>query len=362
MKESLRKTLSELTALDGVSGFEQDVVAYLKTAFAEVADEVEIDRMGNLYATRRGASQRPRLMIAAHSDEIGAIVKSIDPQGFLRFDTLGRVLPSMLVGRRVRVQGKHLGVIGVKSGHLQTREEQGHVLPTDELYVDVGADSAQEVAAMGIEIGAPIAYYSPLVSFSNPDRVCGKSIDNRVGCAIVLELFRQIKGMPLAGTVHGVICVQEEVDMRGATVAAYKLQPDYAVVVDTFMAGGTPDVHSYKELPAYIGHGPVLLLANSTQISHPAVVRYLKQAAAKVGVILQPCTIVGKAATDAGPIHISREGVPTVGLGLARRYSHTPICTLDLNDAVGATRTLCQFVQDMGQHTDLSFVSSHSNA
>ncbi|MCD6518475.1 MAG: hypothetical protein J7M05_00925 [Anaerolineae bacterium] len=157
IKTFLRRTLEELTALDGVSGFEQEVVRYLQKAFAELADQVEVDAMGNLYAIRRGALEGPRLMISAHSDEIGGIVKSIDPEGFLRFDTLGGVLPAMLVGRRVRIRG-HLGVIGVKSGHLQRPSERERVLPSDELYIDVGAQSAEQVAEMGIAVGDPVAY------------------------------------------------------------------------------------------------------------------------------------------------------------------------------------------------------------
>ena len=356
MKQSLLNTLRELTALDGVSGFEQDVVRYLRDAFAQLSDRVELDRMGNLCATRDGDAQAPGLMISAHSDEIGGIVKSIDRQGFLRFDPLGGVFPSMLLGRRVKVRG-HLGVIGVKSGHLQTREERLRVLPIEEMYIDVGADTAEQVAEMGISIGAPVAYFSPLVNYTNRDRVCGKSIDDRIGCTVVLELFRRLRGVPLAGTLHGVICVQEEVGLRGAQVAAYKLRPDYAIVVDTFMAGGTPDVDYQKELPALIGKGPVLLLAQSAHIAHPAVNRYLQQAAQRCDVTLQPCTIVGKAATDAGTIHLSREGMPTGGVGLARRYSHTPVCTLDLNDAEDAVKLLEQFVRDMGQHTSLEFLS-----
>ena len=355
MKESLFKTLKELTDLDGVSGFEQEVVRYLRDAFAELADTVEVDRMGNLYATRSGPPQGPRLMLAAHSDEIGAIVKSVDPEGFLRFDTLGGVIPPMLVGRRVRIRG-HLGVIGVKSGHLQTPEEQRTVLPANQLYIDVGADSAEQVARMGIAPGDPVAYYSPLERLSGTDHVCGKAIDNRIGCAILLELFRRLRGVELAGAVCATVCVQEEVGLRGAGVAAYKLQPDYAIVVDTFVAGGTPDVDYYRELPARIGEGPVLLLANSAHIGHPAVNRYLQEAARRCGVTLQPCTIVGKAGTDAGTIHLSREGVPTAGLGLARRYSHTPVCVLDLGDAADTVRVLEQFVAEMGQHGDLSFL------
>jgi putative aminopeptidase len=356
MIESLRSRLAELTALDGVAGFEQEVVAYLRDAFRACADEVQVDRMGNLYARRHGRGAGPHLMLEAHSDEIGGIVKSIDPQGFLRMQPLGGVSPAMLVGRRVRVRG-NLGVIGVKSGHLQTPQERQSVLGIDALYIDMGATSDVEVRALGIAIGDPIAYYSPLVSLAGGDRVTGKAIDNRIGCAILLELLRAMADVTPAGPLDVVICVQEEIQLRGARVAAYTAQPDYAVVVDTFMAGDTPDVDYYREMPTAIGQGPVLLLANSAHIGHRAVNRFVQQAAESAGVPLQLATVAqGMAATDAGAIHLSRHGVPTAGIGLARRYSHTPICVLDLNDAAGAWRLLRAFVDDMEHHTDLGFL------
>ena len=349
--------LQDLTALDGVSGFEQDVVSFLKAAFAEYADEVRVDAMGNLYATRNGAGRAPHLMLAAHSDEIGAIVKSIDREGFLRLQPMGGVSAAMLVGRRVRVAGQ-LGVVGVKSGHLQSPEERKSVLDFDGLYIDVGATSAEQVTQRGIAIGDPIVYYSPLIGLG-PDRVSGKAIDNRIGCAILLELFRSLAEVRPDGTVTAVVCAQEEVGLRGAQVAAYTLQPDYAIVVDTFMAGDTPDVDYYREMPASIGQGPVLLLVNSAHVGHPAVHRYLRRAAESAGVTLQSATVAqGMAATDAGAIHLSRRGVPSAGLGLARRYSHTPICTLDLKDAVGAVDVLYAFVHQMGDHADLGFLSA----
>ncbi len=354
-QEALRRRLVDLTALDGVSGFEQDVVRYLYEALAALADRAEVDTMGNVYGTVEGEPGGPHLLLEAHSDEIGAVVKSVDPQGFLRFDTLGGIIPAMLVGRRVRVRG-HLGVIGVKSGHLQSSDERARMVPPDDLYIDVGADSAEEVATMGVAIGDPVAYYSPLLSYTNGSRVCGKAIDNRIGCAILLETLALLKDEPLAGTLHVAISVQEETGLRGAQVAARRFPVDYAVAVDTFMAGGTPDVDLYRELPARIGRGPVLLLAHSSHIAHPAVNKYLQAAADACGVSLQRCTIVGKAATDSGAIHLAGSGIPTAGLGLARRYSHTPVCTLDLRDAADAVRVLVQFARDMSAHVNLGFL------
>lgn len=355
-RQILYARLQELTSLDGVSGHEQEVVAYLRDAFADCADDVRVDHMGNLYARRHGRTLKPHLMLEAHSDEIGGIVKSIDPRGFVRMQPMGGVSPAMLVGRRVRVRG-NLGVIGVKSGHLQTPQERTSVLDVDALYIDVGVSSDAEAHALGITIGAPIAYYSPLASLAGGHRVTGKAIDNRIGCAILLELFREMADVTPAGPVDAVICVQEEIGLRGARVAAYAVQPDYAVVIDTFMAGDTPDVDYYRDMPTSIGQGPVLLVANSAHIGHPAVHRYVQHAAEAAGVPLQLATVgQGMAATDAGAIHLAAKGVPTAGIGLARRYSHTPICTLDLDDAVGAWRLLRQFVSEMEHHTEFGFL------
>ncbi|MGI6367345.1 MAG: M42 family metallopeptidase [Anaerolineae bacterium] len=355
LKETLRTQLAALTALDGVSGHEQAVVAYLRDALVPLVDEVQVDPMGNLYAVRNGSGTGPHLMLEAHSDEIGAMVKSIDPQGYLRILGVGGISPAMLVGRNVRVNGHH-GVIGVKSGHLQSPEERSRVPQVSELYVDVGANSPDEVAALGIRIGDAVAYDSPLACFTGSDRVSGKAIDNRIGCTLLLQLARELAGTPVAGTVTMAICVQEEIGLRGAQVAAYRTRPDYAIAIDTFMSGDTPDVDYYTELSARIGAGPVLLLANSAHMGHPAVNQYVRDAARAAGVQLQESMVgQGMAATDAGAIHLSRAGVPTAGLSLARRYSHTPMCTLDLNDAAGALRILLALVRGMEGHTDLSF-------
>lgn len=354
-KESLFARLAAMTALDGVSGHEQAVVAYLRDALTPLADEVRVDSMGNVYAQVYGQGRAPHLMLEAHSDEIGAMVKSIQPDGYLRILGVGGVSPAMLVGRNVHVNGHH-GVIGVKSGHLQTPEERKRVAEIYELYVDIGADSAADVAAMGICIGDAVAYDSPLVRYTHSDRVSGKAIDNRIGCAVLLQLLEELNHVPPAGTLSVVISVQEEIGLRGAHVAAYTAQPDYAIAVDTFMSGDTPDVDYYRELSAAIGRGPVLLLANSAHIGHPGVNRFVREAALAAGVSLQQSMVgQGMAGTDAGAIHLTRSGVPTAGLSLARRYSHTPICTLDLNDAEGAVRLLHAFVDEMAHHADLSF-------
>lgn len=347
MKAQLLSTLRDLTSLHGPAGFEQPVVRYLRTAFAAIADSVEVDTMGNLYAVKRGKQERPRFLMSAHSDELGGVVKSILPDGFLKIEKLGGVLDALILGRKLWVNG-HLGVVGVKSGHLQTAEERTKVQSLDALYVDVGAASAEEVARMGIRIGDPWVWLSELEQMTNPDRIVGKAIDNRVSCAVLLQVFRDLHGATLDGALIALVAVQEEVGLRGAIVAAEHAAPDYAVVLDTFMSGDTPDVSYHREMPTGIGRGPVALLATSGHIAHTGVVKLMDEAAQRSGVSLQRATVVGKANTDASSIHLAREGVPTAGLGLCRRYSHSPVETMDISDAVSAVRVLVEMAQSMG--------------
>jgi endoglucanase len=358
MKDSIRQALEALTALDGPSGFEQAVVAYLDDHLAAAGGQTQVDAMGNLYAALGAEQAAPHVMIAAHSDEIGAIVRHVDERGFLRIDPLGGVSPVLLVGRRVRVAG-HMGVVGTRPGHLLSPEERRQAPPIDQLYVDVGADSAEEAAALGIRVGTPLTYDAPLQAYGNPDRLSGKAIDNRLGCAILLQLFRELAAAPFMGRLTGLVAVQEEVGLRGAAVAARRVQPDFAIVVDTLPVGDTPDVPPGR-MPGRIAHGPVLVVAAGGSveghIGHPQLNARLEAAAQEVGVPLQRATSIGYAVTDAAAIHLQGRGIPTAVLGLPRRYSHSPVCTFDINDAVGAVRVLEQFVRGMAGQPPLSFL------
>ena len=358
MKQILWQTLEALTSKAGPPGFEQPVVAFLAEQFAEADASVNVDPMGNLYAALGPQDAAPHLMVSAHSDEIGGLVRHIDEQGFLRFDPLGGLSPVLLVGRRVLVAG-HPGVIGTKPGHLQTAEERRTAPPVEELYIDVGVDSAEEVAALNIRVGSPVTYDSPLQRFTNQDRASGKSIDNRLGCAVVLQLARELRDLELDGRVTLVVAVQEEVGLRGATVAARRVDPDYALVVDTLPVGDTPEV-SAGRMPGSIGEGPVIVIAaagrTAGHVAHPNVTTWLEAAATRGDIPFQLATSIGYAVTDAASVHLRGRGIPTGVVGLPRRYSHSPVCTFDINDAVATVKLLVQFIKSMAAHGDPSFL------
>ena len=339
-KEALRGRLRELTSIHGVSGSEQPVVRYLREAFGPLCDRVEVDSFGNLYAIREGRSSEPRLMLVAHSDEIGCAVKYVEPSGFLRVDRVGGVAPSLWMGRKVRVNDV-FGVVGVTPGHLP--REGNQETRVGDLYVDVGARSAEEVARLGIRVGDPVSFEGELSEFANRDLVCGRAIDNRVGCAVLLELLERLRGQSLPATLYAVVSVQEEVGLRGAQVAAYRVNPHCAIAVDTIPAGDTPEIEPKRDLPIYLGRGPVIAAVQGDwrlgSIIHPAVKAALVEAAENADIPYQ-LTLFPFAWNDACSMHMVREGIPAGSVAMPRRYSHSPVEVLDLNDASNALRLL----------------------
>lgn len=351
IKGRLKETLRALTALDGVAGQEMAVVRALRERFAPLADEVMVDRMGNVLATKRG-TDGPHLVISAHSDEIGGLVTAIEADGKIRFAKNGGVIETLLVGRKVRVGGVP-GIIGIKPGHLQRPDEQRAVPPVRDLYIDVGYDTAAEVAALGIRPGAQVTYDAPLDELANGDRVFGKAVDNRIACAILLLLLERLRGTTLGGTLTCAVAVQEEVGLRGAQVVAYRTNPDYIIVIDTMPSGDQPEMRMAQDANVKIGAGPVIrLMAGGGGSGHhmpPQMIRLLLDTAEAEGIPVQPAVLAG-ANTDAGTMHLVREGIPTGVINLPRRYSHSPVEMLDLNDAAHALLLAEAIAKGIGTH------------
>lgn len=360
LKRRLIERLRAYAAIDAVAGYERAMVERLRDDLAPYVDDIFIDAFGNIVATRHGPADGPSLMIAAHSDEIGGVVKAVEPDGMIRFERLGGVIESLLVGRAVRVGG-HAGVVGVKAGHITPPAERLTVPPLRDLYIDLGFDSAEDVSALGIEIGDPIAYEAPTRALANPDRFSGKALDNRIGCAILVELAVALRGEPPASTLHLVATVQEEVGLRGAQIITHRLNPTAAIILDTMPAGGTPDVSATRDLSMRIGHGPVITLMSQSGgggiIVQPGMRDFLLQLAATHQVPVQRALFTG-GNSDAAAVHLVRSGIPTGAVNLARRYSHSPVEMLDINDAIGAFHLLKAAALEFGIETDLTFLGA----
>jgi endoglucanase len=360
LKQRLIDRLGSYAEIDAVAGYEHAMVERLERDLAPLVDEVFIDAFGNIAATRHGPTGGPSLMIAAHSDEIGGVVKAIEADGVIRFERLGGLVETLLVGRAVRVKGL-AGVVGAKAGHITPPAEQLSVPPLRDLYIDLGVDSQAEVAALGIEIGDPIAYDAPMRALANPDRLSGKALDNRIGCAILVELASAVRDHELGGTVHFVSTVQEEVGLRGARMITHRLNPTAAIVLDTMPAGGTPDVSATRDLSMQIGDGPVITVVSQSRgggiIVQAAIRDFLLRIAAEHRIPVQRGVFYG-GNSDAAAVHLVQSGVPTGVVNLARRYSHSPVETLDINDAVGAFDLLRAAALEFSAATDLSFLQS----
>ncbi len=334
----LVEALEKLSCACGVVGREDEVRKLLVKMLKPVADEVHVDRLGNVIGVKRGAKKNaPKVMLAAHMDEIGLMVKSITKDGFLQFAKLGGIDDRILIAQRVLVhtsKGVLSGVIGSKPPHIMKDEEKKKVVEYDNLFIDIGAESKEEALNMGVKVGDSVSFDVEFVKISK-DLVLGKALDDRVGCVLLVEVMRLLKDIEC--TVYAVGTVQEEVGLRGATVSAFGIAPDVALAFDVTVAGDVPGVKEF-EAPAKMGKGPVIGVMDSGLITHPKVLGLLVDAAEKTEIPYQMETGLA-GSTDAARIALTREGVPCGVLSVATRYIHSPSSILSLKD-VEATAKL----------------------
>ena len=353
MKEDLRVLIKELAAIDGISGQEQKVVRALLEHLRPLSDELSVDCFGNIIAVKNGGKPGPRVLVAAHTDEIGAIVKSIEKDGWIRFEKIGGVGDALLLGRQVSVNG-HFGIVGVKAGHFMSPKERSEVKPHSDLYIDVGCNSDEEVAKLGIKPGDQICQWPYYNEFTNSDLLCSKALDDRVGCAVLVQLLKELKNQTFEGTLYAVFTVQEEVGLRGAQVASYNIKPDYAIALDTVPAGDTPDVNFIREFPVGISKGPLLQLMSRTFLMNPIMKKLMIEVCERSGEPYQVALFTG-GNTDAAAMHLQAGGILSAALTIPRRYSHSPVEVLDINDCIASLKIIKQFVEDMGGFGELAF-------
>ncbi|MGO4836531.1 M42 family metallopeptidase, partial [Rhizobiaceae sp. 2RAB30] len=295
MKDRLRNLLCEMMMIPGLSGHEGRVRRYLKERLEELGLSTRTDMLGNLIATIDGDPALPSVMLFTHMDQLGFVVRKIEPDGFIRLERLGGVPERALASQAVLLcvgEGRDRpGIIANKSHHATAPEEKYKVVPYMDLYVDAGFGSAAEVRAAGIDIGTPVVY-RPSVMELGGDRIAGTAADDRAGCAVLVEAARAIAEAKEGPTVHIVFSVQEEFNLRGAVTAAQVLMPDIAIQLDLILASDTPDMGYRGEVR--LGGGPAMSLysfhgrgtLNGT-IPHPAMVTLFEEAAGRLSLPLQ---------------------------------------------------------------------------
>jgi putative aminopeptidase FrvX len=337
--------LRELSEAVGVSGDEGDVRAILLDAVRGHVDEVKVDALGNVLAFQRGTGrQRLRVMLAAHMDEVGLMVAGHDNDGFLRVRAVGGIDPRLLPGALLQVGSEHIpGVIGVKPVHLLKEEEGQRAPKVDDLVVDVGARGKDEAKRL-----APLGTYAAFATRFRElgPTVTGKAFDDRVGCAVLVELLR---GERFRFDIHAAFTVQEEVGLRGARVAAYAIEPDCAFALEGTIADDIPkdkDVSPTTEL----GQGPAITVMDRSFIADRRLVRLLTGTAEALGIpyqIKQP----GIGGTDAGAIQPARGGVPSVTVAVPCRYIHSPVALMSLDDFGNTARLMRESLSRLTRRT-----------
>src|SRR5680860_1022719 len=263
MMEELQRLLATFTEAHGVSGHEEDISRLVAEELAPLVDDVKVDTMGNVIGVRRGDG--PSVMMAAHMDEIGLIVKYIDDDGYLRFTTLGGWFDQTLLSQRVVVHGEKgsvPGVIGSKPPHMLEPEERKKVIKIKDMFVDVGAQDADQAAELGLEVGSTITLEQELTPMA-ADLVCGKSFDDRAGIVMMISALQRVRDEDLKATISAVGTVQEEVGLKGARTSAYAISPDVALVTEVTPAGAHPGV-SREQRHIAVGAGPTITVVDSS--------------------------------------------------------------------------------------------------
>ncbi len=343
--------LKSLSDAFGVSGFEGEVRGLIRQLIEPYVDELQVDPLGNLIATKRGR-KRFKMMLDAHMDEIGLMISYIEEDGYLRFTAIGgwdeRIIPAQAVTIQTRKGAKEArlkvhGVIGSAPPHILKKEELERPLKLEEMFIDIGASSRAEAEERGIKIGDPAVIHYPCERL-NELYLRGKALDDRAGCAVLIKALEALKDEELDFTLVCNFAVGEEVGLRGARTAAYQIEPDIAIAIEGTIGADMPGVPKHKQ-PAALGRGPALTVADRSIIVNRELLEALERTAEENEIPYQyKLPVYG--GTDAGEIHLSRGGVRTAVVSVPCRYIHSPHSLLRLDDFEATVRLIVVFLRN----------------
>lgn len=325
--------IRELCQIHAPSGFEEEARAYLKDKMNPLGT-VSYDFLGSIICEKKGTENGPRIMIPGHMDEIGFLVNHITKEGFVKFINLGGWWDQVLLAQKVIIKTKKgdiTGVIGSTPPHILDPKDRDQVVKLKTMFIDIGAESKEEAEEIfGVSLGDPIVPCSTFLQMANPNYYMAKALDNRLGTALMLDLLQEFQTLPHPNTLFGVGTVQEEVGLRGAQTAANHIKPDINFTLDVGIAGDTPGLENLN-MNARLGKGPIILLADASLIPHRKLRDYVLATAKEMGIPIQLTTMVG-GGTDAGSIHLSETGVPSISFGIPTRYIHSHNSIFNIQD------------------------------
>ncbi|RME50922.1 MAG: M42 family peptidase [Caldilineae bacterium] len=331
----MKELLQKLCEVYGPCGHEADVRNLIQKEIAGAVDDMRVDRLGNLIAVKRAnratAEPRRRIMVAAHMDEIGVMVSHVDEKGFLRFTPVGAVLPYTLFGSQVLFARGTRGTFGMEGKPLATEKPE-----PSKMFIDVGATDKETAP---VQVGDVGVFRTPFVDLGN-NRFLGPNFDDRAGCAVLVQALKEMEST--ANEIYAVFTVQEEVGVRGATTAAFGVEPDVALAIDVTLTGDFPEAHT---MDVALGAGPAIKVMDKRMIAHPGVRAWLVNTAEALEIPYQ-LEVLEYGSTDAAAIQLSRSGAPAGAVSLPSRYIHTPTQMIDFDDLEHTVRLLVNALSD----------------
>ena len=347
--------LKTLTEAFGPPGFEDEVREIVKNEFRGKVDEILFDNMGSVIGVKKGTSERPRILFAAHMDEVGFMVNGTTKEGFVKFAPLGGWMPTELIGTRVRLRthaGEYIGVIGTLPPHIRRDEDAKKMPKLKDLYMDFGvSEGFNPVEKFGIRIGDPIVPYSNFQVMGNEKVAVAKAFDDRVGVAHIIRVLDEILSEEHPNTVYLAGVVQEEVGLRGAATTPWVVEPDVAIAVDVSIAEDVPGFNSYTD--AKLGKGVSIVVQDRTMIAHRRFRDFIVELAERENIPYHIVTVQG--GYDTGRIHLFKEGVPSAILGIPSRYIHSFHSVINMDDLEAAVKLAVAVIKNLDEGTVKDF-------
>jgi len=331
------KLLRELTEAPGISGYEQEVREIIRRHLQGITT-IEQDRLGSIVCRKDGEKEKPRIMLAGHMDEIGFIVKLVTDEGFVKFSPVGGWWGHVMLAQRVVIKtrkGDVIGIIGSKPPHILSDEERKKLQEPKDMYIDVGATSSAEVKEIGVHPGDPIIPICPFTVLGTGRAYLAKAFDDRVGCALFIEVIKRLNRERHPNTVYGVGTVQEEVGLRGARTSSWVVEPDVGLTMEVGVAGDVPDVKK-DDAQGRLGKGPVIVIRDGSMVPNLRLRDLFVDTAEKSKIPYQ-FDMLERGGTDSGAIHLHRHGVPNLVIAVPTRHIHSHagiMCRDDFNHAV----------------------------
>ncbi|ACA41563.1 M42 family peptidase [Lysinibacillus fusiformis] len=339
----------DLTDANGIAGNERAPREVMKKYIAPYADTVETDNLGSVIAKKVGDENGPKIVVAGHLDEVGFMVTQIDDKGFIKFQTVGGWWSQVMLAQRVTITTRKgdevIGVIGSKPPHILPADVRNKVVDIKDMFIDIGAASKDEVLEWGVRPGDMVTPYFEFNVMKNEKYLLAKAWDNRIGCAIAIDVMKALQNEKHPNILYSVGNVQEEVGLRGAKTATHKIQPDIGFAVDVGVAGDTPGVTA-KESTSKMGAGPQIVVYDASMVSHRGLREFVLDVADENNIPYQFEAMAG-GGTDAGSIHVTANGVPALSIGIATRYIHSHAGILHRDDYDNAVKLMVEVIKKL---------------